>query len=149
MLLDSRNTHLPFVEPTILSVLPVPDLSQKPFHVDLLALHLDHPWMFQHPPGRSSSGWFFLETEYQVSHCCLTSTGSEALHVPAFDEVFETLTPVNTLGWLILEFRYRLSDDVSEQIYQSSPWLHFRPVRWEWEPMLSDFQQRDSQRPDV
>ncbi len=74
---------------------------------------------------------------------------NKALHVPTFDEVFETLAPIDTLGWFIFELRYRLSDDVSEQVYQSSPWLHFRAVCREWEPMLSDFQQRDAERPDV
>ena len=81
----------------------------------------------------------------------ISRRGEEAgvLHIPAFDEIFETFAPVDTLGWLIFELRYRLSDNVSEQVDQASSWLHFCAVRWEREAMLSNLQQGNSQRPNV
>jgi len=43
-------------------ILPVPHLRQKVLHVDLLALHLHHPGMFEHAPRRGAAGGFFFET---------------------------------------------------------------------------------------
>ena len=42
------------------SVFPVPYLPEKSGHRDLLALHLNHPGMFQHPPWcRATWGLLF------------------------------------------------------------------------------------------
>lgn len=40
-------------------VFPVPHLLEEVGHVDLLRLHLHHPWMLEHTP-RCSSPWAFL-----------------------------------------------------------------------------------------
>lgn len=44
-------------------VLPIPHLLDKVGHVDFLVLDVQHPRMFQHPPGSRSSGGVFLQTE--------------------------------------------------------------------------------------
>ena len=47
-----------------ISILPIPDLAQEVGHVDFLALHLDHPWVLHHAPGRGSARRFFFEAVY-------------------------------------------------------------------------------------
>lgn len=44
------------------SILPVPDLSQEMLHVNFLAVHLDHPGMFEHAPWRCSSRRLLFQT---------------------------------------------------------------------------------------
>jgi hypothetical protein len=48
-------------------VFPVPDLPYEIGHVDLLVFHVQHPGMFEHPPGSRSSRRFFLQTRRKVS----------------------------------------------------------------------------------
>lgn len=45
-----------------LSALPIPHLREEMLHVDFLALHLHHPRVFDHAPGRCATGGFFFET---------------------------------------------------------------------------------------
>lgn len=55
-----------------ISILPIPDLPQEMFHVNVPTMHLDHPWMFQHAPGCGSSGGFFLKAffnRYKSAYC--------------------------------------------------------------------------------
>lgn len=56
-----RRSFFPFRGPMalfwkfiIVCVSPAPDLLQKDFHVDTLALHLDHPGVLHHAPRSSS-----------------------------------------------------------------------------------------------
>jgi hypothetical protein len=42
--------------------LPGPDRGEEVRHVNALAAHLDHPWVFEHAPGRGAARWLFFET---------------------------------------------------------------------------------------
>ena len=44
------------------SILPIPHLLEEEFHIDLLAVHLNHPGMLEHAPGGRAAGGFFLQT---------------------------------------------------------------------------------------
>ena len=101
-------------------VLPVPDLLEEATHVDLLALHFHYPRMFEHPPWGSSPSRSLLQT--------------------AFDKILHAVTPLDLIVWLILQLRYRLSNNVCQQINQTCLWLRIGPVRGEWEPVLGDFE---------
>lgn len=70
-------------------------------------------------------------------------------HSPTLNKILEVITPCHSLFWLVLQFGDWLPYDVGEQVNQSSSWLHLRPISWEWEPVLSDFQKRDTQTPDI
>lgn len=79
----------------------------------------------------------------------LVGSVHEIHDLPAFDEVLEALAPLDALIWLIFQLGNWLAHDVREQVDQASSRLHFCAVRWEREAMLRDFQQRDTEGPDV
>ena len=62
----------------------------------------------------------------------------------ALDKILETLTPFDAVFFFILQLRNRLPHDIGQEIYQTCSWLHFRPVRWEWEAVLRDFEKSDA-----
>ena len=70
-------------------------------------------------------------------------------HVPTLNEVLEVLTPLDLLVRLVLQLGNRLTDNVRQQIDQTSTWLHFRAVRREGEAVLRDLKQCNTERPDV
>jgi hypothetical protein len=76
------------------SILPIPNLLQESRHIDLLSLHLGHPGMFQHPPGRRSPRRLLLQT--------------------ALDEVLEAIAPLDLVRRFILQFGDRLGHDVGQ-----------------------------------
>ena len=73
----------------------------------------------------------------------------KAGYVPALDEIFEILTPLDPILLLVLQLRDRLPHYISKQINQSRLRLHFRAISGEWKAVLSHFQQSDTEGPDV
>lgn len=76
------------------------------------------------------------------------------LNVPAFNEVFEALTPFYTLSvialrWLVFQFWNRLSDNVSQEVDQSRSGLHLCAVSGKRKSMLRHLEQSDTKRPHV
>lgn len=61
-------------------------------------------------------------------------------HLPALDEVFEVLGPLDASLGLILQCWDGLSDDVSEKIDETSAGIHLCAVCGEREAMLCDFE---------
>jgi hypothetical protein len=74
---------------------------------------------------------------------------SRTRDLPAFDKVLEVIAPEDVIRGFVLQFGNRLSNDVGEEIDQSSTWLVDGAVRREREPVLGDFEQRNAGRPDV
>ena len=54
------------------SILPAPYLSEEFRHIHLLALHVDHPGVIQHPPGGCAARGFFFETVKDNNPSALT-----------------------------------------------------------------------------
>ena len=46
-------------------IFPVPHLLEEVGHVDFLCLHLKHPRVVEHTPGRSASGRLLFETVHR------------------------------------------------------------------------------------
>lgn len=71
----SERDLIPILEYHILAIgmlssslrfVPAPDFCEKMGHVHFLGAHLDHPRMFQHPPGRGAATGVFLEAVMQT-----------------------------------------------------------------------------------
>ena len=62
-------------------------------------------------------------------------------HLPALNKVLEVLTPFDLLIRLVLQLGDWLTDDIRQQIDETSTWLHFRAVRREGEAVLCNFKQ--------
>lgn len=98
----------------------LPYLLQECRHGDLLRLHVQHPWMFQHAPRSSPTLRVFLQT--------------------TFDEIFEVVTPFDPVLGFVFQFGNGLPDDVCQEIDQASPRLHFSSVSWEGKAVLGHFE---------
>lgn len=125
-------------------------------HVDLFALHLHHPGVFEHAPGCGAAGGFFFEAvfcdewvRYGRDKCIRNRKGGKdrIQNIPTLNKVLKTVAPPNIL--LILQLRNRLPHDIRQQIDQARLRLHLRPVRGEGEPVLRYFEERDAEGPDV
>jgi hypothetical protein len=71
------------------------------------------------------------------------------VYVPAFHEILEALTPLDTMHRLILQLRDRLPHNVGQQINQPGPGLHLGAIGGEGKAVLGHLQQGDAQRPHV
>lgn len=71
------------------------------------------------------------------------------MNIPAFNKVLETITPLDPRLRLILQLRNRLPHNIRQQINQSSPRLHLRPIGREGKAVLRDLQQRNTSRPNI
>ena len=129
-------------------IFPFPDLLEELGHVDLFVLYLEHPGMFQHPPGSCSSSGFFLEaTDVEM---LVTDSSIEKLnHIPALNEIFKVVSPLDIILRFVLELGNRLSNDISQEINKTSTRLEFRSICGEWKPMLCCLEQGHTKRPDV
>jgi hypothetical protein len=88
---------------------PIPYLLEEMGHVDFLRLHLHHPRVFEHAPGRRSSRALFLKTAQEVSN---VQSSIISRYVPALDKVLEVFSPFDTVLGLVLKFWDRLSNNV-------------------------------------
>ncbi len=73
-------------------------------------------------------------------------------NIPAFDKILEILSPLDPpplLIHLILQLRYRLPDDIRQEIDQPRPWLHLAAVRREGEAMLCHLEECHAQAPNI
>ena len=84
---------------------------------------------------------------YIVSNQSPPKTTSQ--YVPALNEVLEVLRPLDAVIRLILQLRNRLAYNIRQQVNQSCPRIHLRPIRRERETMLCHFQQRHPQTPHI
>lgn len=71
------------------------------------------------------------------------------MYIPALDEVFKVVTPVDAVVRLVLEFRNGLMDDVGEKVNEDRSRLDLCPVGGEGESVLCNFKQCNSEGPDV
>ena len=73
-------------------------------------------------------------------------------YIPALNEVLEILSPLNPstmLIHLVLQLRYRLPDDVRQEVDEACPWLHLTAIGGEREAMLCHLEQGNAQAPYV
>lgn len=136
------------------------------FHVDFLALHFDHPGMFEHAPGGRAAGRFFFEAaggERGGGGLDKGKKGNRKVgeergrrgerkgkgNIPTLDEIFEAFAPFDAVLGFVLEFGDWLPDDVREEIDQAGAGLYLGAVGGEGKPVLGDFEEGDAQRPDV
>lgn len=86
------------------SIFPVPDLLKEASHIDLLSLHLNHPRMLEHSPGRSASAGLLLQASRSISIVARELTLRKLL--PAFNEILKVGTPFNL--WFSITRRFIL-----------------------------------------
>lgn len=95
-------------------------------HVDLFALHLDHPRVLEHPPRRGTSGRFLFEAANGKSAVVLSSHGGGGgvareiergiRYSPALDKILESLAPLDAVIWFVFELGNRLPDNVRQEV---------------------------------
>jgi hypothetical protein len=127
-------------------ITPIPNLLHELSHIHFLVLHIYHPGMFQHPPRSGSSRRFFLKTAQDQHRSYYLDI---EFHIPAFDKILEVVRPINSVLRFILQFWNGLTDDVREKVDQSCARLHLCAVCRERESMLGNFQQCNTERPDI
>lgn len=85
----------------------------------------------------------------------MTRSWRGCFYIPAFDKVFETLTPLDALAllalrWLlVLQLGDRLPYYISKQIDESGSGLHLGAIGWEGKAVLGDFKKADTEGPDI
>ena len=95
----------------------------------------------RHGVARLDASFSRLDDCQLLLHYMSQHNGRRIRCLPAFDEVLETFTPLDSRLGLVLEFRDGLPDNVGQEVNQPSLWVHLCPIRREGEAMLGHFKE--------